>query len=608
MNHKYLNYWKKIVIFPILVILFYLIYVFSMSGNYLEIKMKVNDRGPKPKVVVYWAHHGKIYSAHMCTASKMSNKGIYIFKLPSLERFDTIRLDPDIRSGRRLTIEWIKLKVRHGSEVQIYDLNLSEIRAILDIKRYQSSYAGVGFETLGNDPQFALGIKIPSRSAISIPGIFWALTATLLTYFLWNLSKFKKAREETGKNIIYGIFFFLMIFEAVYYQSHIHPGYPPDELAHYEYVKYVKDHLNFIPDFSQMPHYLSHPPLYYVLGAANTDISLSRTESIMNIRALSVAIFSLTVLLTLYLGYRSGMGILGDFVFLSFLASMPMYAYIGASVNNDVLALLGGIIFLLGFERMVRGQNTWKTVSMLGFGAFLSYFSKLTTALLVFFAFAFYLFYAWRQKRVPRLGKKGWLVLTLFLLPAVCYQIEVISTYHALIPTYDVTHPADFLKSGFYVSPQNRVVLSLNQWFSRLLHNILTGWFGILSHHSFAHTSWTGVWGLLALHVMAVSALFMPCERRGESYSFCLTGKLAILALFAVMMVQFFFSYHVHLRQGYLGGLQTRYLLPFMPGFAILASLFAVRFEKYFWWRIAVILICIYALYSNFFYLLLYYR
>ncbi len=107
------------------------------------------------------------------------------------------------------------------------------------------------------------------------------------------------------------------------------------------------------------------------------------------------------------------------------------------------------------------------------------------------------------------------------------------------------------------------------------------------------------------MHIFAIMALFIKCQDDKKSY--CVLGKLSLLALFSVMAVQVTFSYTAHLHSGYTGGLQVRYLLPFMLAFAIMASIFVDRFRKIFFFNILIIVLCIQALYSDFFYFLKYY-
>jgi len=311
-------------------------------------------------------------------------------------------------------------------------------------------------------------------------------------------------------------------------------------------------------------------------------------------------------MLILYIGFKAELGILGDFVFLSFLGSVPMYAYIGASISNDTLAFLGAALFALGLIRLIERDYTTLTYGLLAIGIGIAYFSKLTAALLIFFALLFFLIHMVLTKQWIHLGKTHLVLLGAILIPILYYQLSIILEYHALVPTFNVTHPKQYLDSPFFVPEQFRQHLTPMQWFERMVHYIQGGWFGIHSHHSFTKPDWTGYWGLLLLHLFALAALFMPCPEEKRGY--CLLGKMTLLAVFAVLIIQYFFSYKAHLHSGYLGGLQPRYLLPFMFGFAIMASIFTERFKRWFWFNIAVILICIHAIYSDFFYFLQYYR
>ena len=181
--------------------------------------------------------------------------------------------------------------------------------------------------------------------------------------------------------------------------------------------------------------------------------------------------------------------------------------------------------------------------------------------------------------------------------------------YHALVPTYNVTHHEAYLHSGFYTPEQYRVHLSAQQWFDRMIHYIQSGWFGIHSHHSFGHPTWHGYIGLLLLHIFAIISFFIPCPKTENSTSHCLLGKFTLIAVFMVLLVQYIFSYKTHLNSGYLGGLQPRYLLPFMFSFAIMAAIFVNRFaSRSFILSVIVIALCIQAIYSDFFYFLLYYK
>jgi hypothetical protein len=174
------------------------------------------------------------------------------------------------------------------------------------------------------------------------------------------------------------------------------------------------------------------------------------------------------------------------------------------------------------------------------------------------------------------------------------------------LPTFNVTHPQEYLKSGFFVPIEHRHYLTPFEWALRMKRYIIEGWFGIHSHHSLVKESISEYIGILLLHIMAFATLFLKCPKKYKVY--CTLGKITLLSLLFLMIIQYFFSYKSHLNSGYMGGLQPRYLLPFMFSFAIMASLFVERFRQYFLFNIFIILICIHAIYSDFFYFLQYYQ
>ena len=197
------------------------------------------------------------------------------------------------------------------------------------------------------------------------------------------------------------------------------------------------------------------------------------------------------------------------------------------------------------------------------------------------------------------------MILAIFILPAIAYQIYIFITYHAIIPTLNVTHPQEYLKSVYYIPEDKRKYLNIIEWIKMYWDNIQAGWFSILSHHSLVKQSIFDFIGLLVFHIIAIIALFSKCSNKYKIY--CILGKILLVSLFIVSMIQCCFSYSAHLKSGYMGGLQPRYLLPFMFSFAILAALYIERFKNSFWLVIAIIILGIQALYSDFFYFLTYY-
>ena len=595
-------------LWPLLFVLILGAILYGRSGTRLLITLSAADGGGlAPRV--YWSKPGTPFSETRAASAFEVRNGVYAIPVPE-KGWQILRLDPDIHTKRHIMLHAIALERRTLLHRTIQRFDLATVRPGFQIADFVRQKGQITFRTTGRDPQLIVPLRLSppvASTALAPTDLVWSLFATLLIAFIIYLARHPDDEErDTAKTILYALFLFFLIFQAWYYAVHLHPGYPPDEVPHARYVAYVHAHHAFVPHFETMPHYLSHPPLYYELAALGYDDTLSLTQNLLQLRHTSIALFALTVLLTLALGYRMRVSLLGHFVFLTFLSAIPMYGYLGGSVSNDVLAMLAGVVFLHVLQRLLHERYDLGSALGLAFAVWLAYFSKFTVALLLFFALLAWVVPILKTRRALPFDRIFWAVLLIAAIPILYYQGTIFLRYHALIPTYNLTHPEAYLHSGFYTPPQYRLHLSLSEWFQRLLHYILGGWFGIHSHHSFGHDTWGGVWSALALHAMAFAAFLLPC--RDTDRILCRLGKITLFALLAVLTIQFFFSYKAHLKQGYLGGLQPRYLLPFMVAFAILAADFADRFRHRFLWRIAIISLGIHAIYNNFFYMLIYYR
>jgi len=554
---------------------------------------------------IYYTNGTEGYSEkHTLSPFKIkTNK--YYYNFPELTQVKQLRFDPHNHKAS-MTIREMKIIHYHYFKKSIYILPLQNFKSGAQIADYHVTSQGISLKSIGNDPNIST-LFLPKKVfyGYHFPIYYLLLSMLIMTvlFYLYHLYLTTVLNESfVAKLILYTLFLLFIFFQANYYKEHVKFGYPPDESMHFSYVQYVHSHHNIVPDFKKMPHYLSHPSLYYEFIDLAYDQDTSKKQNIENFRSLSTLIYLATLMLVFYLGFSSQLSILGHFVYLTFISAIPMHAYLGSSITNDTLAMFGAAVFILGFKRLLEKNYNTLTYLIIGLGIFLSFFSKLTAALLLFFAIVFFFMRMFITKEWIAINKIQVILLLLFLLPIAYYQVSIILEYHALIPTYNHTHPAAYLKSGFYVPEALRQHLNPYQWFERMVHYIQGGWFGIHSHHSFGHPTWSGVSGLIALHLFAIIALFLKCSE--EKKTFCIVGKLSLLALFSVLVVQYFFSYKAHIAHGYLGGLQPRYLLPFMFSFAIMASLFVERFKNIFLINILIILLCIHALYSDFFYFL----
>ncbi len=603
-------------LFFILSFLSFYLLVSLEKGAVLQISLSKNISNTDPQIY-FKESFEQPYSEKNSIKGIRKRKGEYIFPLKDIHKIRYLRLDPsDAKTD--ITLSRIAVVEKGWFHKIYYILQLQNLKALHQISNMQFKGGTLTFKATGNDPYLEMPFILKNPKNFKSLHIYELLLSFLIAFggvFLFYLYKnYEHTQAFYAKLILYTLFFTFTLFKVNYYKEHIHFSYPPDEFAHLSYIEYVHNHHHFLPNYQEMKmvnnrdayNYLSHPPLYYEIMNLAYDTSKTIKENMGNFRSLSSLIFILTFFLTLFIGFRAKLSPVADFVYLSVITAIPMHAYIGASISNDTLAMFGAILFILGFLKIVEKEYRFSNYALLSLGVLIAYFSKLTAALLIFFALLFYLLLAAKEKEWPKIGKREIVLFTLILIPILYYQFSIMYEYHAIVPTFNKTHPQEYMHSAFYIEPKYRQHLNISEWFQRLVGYIQGGWFGIHSHHSFTKESWFGVFGLVVLHIFALIALVLKCPK-SES-AFCRLGKITLLALFAVLVIQFFFSYRAHLNSGYMGGLQPRYLLPFMFAFAIMASLFVERFKNNFVAVVLVILLCIHALYSDFFYFLQYYQ
>jgi len=621
---------QTVVVALITIVMIFFALVWMQNGNTMLVSVEMQK---KTKIVpkLYFAKQGEDFSKqhsvegrekkkHLYALSvevQEKKKHLYALSLPAFESMQRVLLKPTQKKGDVIIHNITVIQTNWFSKT-MYTLPLNNLSPFHQMEDFKQDKNNISFQATGVDTMLDVKFFPEAVSTSRDKHIGLLLIAILFYSIIYSLYRLYKIEELntffTSKLILYSLFFALAMFKVEYYKDNIHFEYPPDELAHLSYVDHVHKHNEFLPKFETMHmlnnpkagNYLSHPPLYYKILDLAYDENYSIYQNVDNFRTMSMIIFLASFLLLLYFGFSAKMGILAHFVYLSVISSVPMFAYLGGSINNDTLAIFGGLVFIAGFKRLLEKEYTTLTYFILGLGIFIAYFSKLTVAVLIFFVFVFYLFYLLKIKEIPKITKVQFGMLLLFLVPIFYYQAYIIFTYHSLVPTFNKTHPEEYLKSAFFVPETFRHYLTHYEWFERLRHYIEGGWFGIHSHHSFTKETVWQYMGLLILHIFALFALFFRCKT--ENRSFCLVGKIALLSLLSVLVVQYFQSYGVHLSKGYIGGLQPRYLLPFMFAFAIMASIFVERFNKLFIVTILTIVICIHAIYSDFFYFLQYYQ
>lgn len=586
------------------------------NKNTMIMTIKNNSQHPLT-TELYYTKAGVAFDDNKVSHIQKIKDNKYYFILPDFNEIQYARLDParhkrDIEINKNIIIITSKWFTTH-----VYTADISKSEIGQQIVNYKVDGDAVKFSTTGRDPQLNINLTrtfMHSTKDLHIDTFIMALLTYLVILFLYKIYKTEELNEKLlAKLLLYAIFLFFSLFKVDYYKDHIDMYYVPDTIAHLSYIKDMHNNPTILPKFENMymitnknaGNYLGHPPLYYYMMNIVYDKNYAVTGNIENFRMLNIMIFMASILLMLYLGFRTQMGLLAHFAYLTLLTSLPMHGYLGSAVTNDNLAIFGGILFLIGLQNFIKQKYTLSTYLTIGLGIFIAFFSKLTAALLIFFAGSFYILYMIKNKIMPRFTVLHIFILVLLILPVLLYQGHILMYYHAIVPTLNVTHPEEYLNSVYFVPEALREYKTPMEWLKIYWHYIHTGWFGIHSHYSFYKQSIVGFIGLLLLHIIAFSVLLFKCEKEKKTY--CILGKLSLLALISVSIIQFLFSYKAHLHSGYMGGLQPRYLLPFMVSFAIMASIFVDRFSKSFFFSIVIILICIQALYSDFFYFLKYY-
>jgi hypothetical protein len=613
-----LTTWRRVVTAFFGIGSLFLVLVFLSGYTQVTVTMhEKNGRVLQPRI--YYADASHRYDESRSLLAYRRDGERYRFRLPDTH-VSFLRLDPAVRKNLDITVSNIEIERRRWFKVERYALPLETFRPLHDLSDVTVQNGRLHLHTTGNDPYLETAYRplLVARATVThLPLLIAAALIYGIAYFLFRLYRRTPELDESmrGRLVLYALFLFFLLFKGWYYKSHIRFGYPPDEGAHLSYIAYVHDHHSFFPSFESMTmlnnkkagNYLSHPPLYYEIENLVYDETQSIKSNVENFRTMSFSMYAFAVVLLLAIGFSVSMSLLGHFVYLAVLSSVPMFAYTAGSISNDNLAFVGAAVFLTGLYRLLAGKENDTSWILIFTGGFIAYFSKLTAALLVFFALVYYMLVRIFRRRITLPGKKALIVLGIAAVPVILYQGYILTHYHALVPTFNHTHPQQYLHSPFYVPEAHRRYLSPLEWAERMWHYIEGGWFGIHSHHSFTKSNVFGFAGILLLHLFALVALFLPCKKE-ETAAFCRLGKYATAALLSVLLVQYGFSYKAHLASGYMGGLQPRYLLPFMVAFAIMASIFAERFKAYFWWNIAVIILGLHAVYSDFFYFLLYYR
>ena len=408
---------------------------------------------------------------------------------------------------------------------------------------------------------------------------------------------------------VYVVAFAWLLGKAALFRERVPPGIPPDETAHVSYAASVGGAAPRVPRYETarllddagrpgpLPNYLPHPSLYYVvtgslerLAAGGSPVPLAtRTR---RLRTASAPLFAAAAALFLWLGYRRIAPLAGHVTWAATVATVPPFAFVGAAVNNDVLAFLAGGVAFAGLSRRLDGKPDVVAGGLAGAGLALALFAKATAGLLVGFTLLGVVLLARRDE--PE-GKDGPFLLALLpglLLPALHY-LPVLVRYGTPLPTLAVVNPEAFTRSAF-LAPPGATILPLGEWAWKVAAVFASTAVSIVAHVAVpVGPAWT-LAGPLLLLALAAWGLLRPA-RVGppEDRPARVLALAAALALTATLLLNLVWARAGYLVSGRVSGMHARYYLPLLPYLALAAALGVRRLPARAWIAAALALLLV---------------
>lgn len=405
---------------------------------------------------------------------------------------------------------------------------------------------------------------------------------------------------------IYGAVLLYYVLKQVYFAVWI--GGFPDQLGHLSYLAYLSDHPTLFPNFWNIPYgfvpgereglailqfnpntvnNMIHPPLYYLIMNLFAGVKQMGDGTyginIMRLRVLNIILSSSTVILAFRLGYTrmKERGPLVHVLYAMAIGTLPMLAYVGASLNNDNLAYFALVIFFTGLLRYSEGKEDLKTYLLVGIGFLLGSFAKLTTALLCLIMLAVvFVMSVIRTKSLKLILNKYFLVTLPCYLLFLIYEIWMKRTYGAWQPSLLDLCPSYYYTTVFYVPPEERVPMTFLQYVRKFVEGIGYSWSSLYCHNAEVTSIMKNLaWGVVywVPVAAAVFAGFRSLFRR-DGDRLPLPVALGFLG---TLGYHFYSNWKGYPVSGYLGALQARYYLGMIVPFAfVMCSRVVPLFEK----------------------------
>ena len=383
---------------------------------------------------------------------------------------------------------------------------------------------------------------------------------------------------------IYGAALLYFVLKQCYFAVFV--GGFPDQMAQLSYVAHMARFPSLVPDFTAMfqyrstgaagatvlaptgqLNYLNHPPLYYLLMAFAGRVRVLEggavSLNLLWLRFCNIILSSAAVVLAFRLGYtrlreRSP---LVHALYAMAVATLPMLAYVGASVNNDNLAFLAMVVFFTGLLRYQEDKVDLKTYLLIGTGFLVGSLSKVTTALIFGIMLAVVLVMSVIRTRSLKLILNRYFLATLpcYLL-FLAYELYIKKQYGTWQPSLYNIDPAYFMTTNFYVPPEERVPMTLVQYMRHFIGGMGYTWSSLYGHNAevndIMNNRHFGIVFWIPVAAAAFAAL-LQCVRR----KFDRITLPAVIGFLGAMAGHFWSNWKGYPVSGYLGAVQARYYL-----------------------------------------------
>lgn len=467
---------------------------------------------------------------------------------------------------------------------------------------YPDGSAFLAGENSGKDWCFDLITQGPDTGRML--QILISVLLLLLLLLIWQ-NKWQ-IRHVYVNRIIYLVMLLYLLFMFWFCWKYLYLG-SYDEMAHVSYVAYMQENFSFVPQFDKMyllvpqnyvcsenyadcaslvqtrgvfagkwtdtVNYLLHPPLYYWIMAGLGAVTQTAGVVSVNLDVLRLANMLLVLagmLVFFYIGYSriDQKYPCLHFMYAGCVATFPITAYLGVTVNNDNLSVLICAVYFLGMLRFVEEKKDVLTYTLIAVGITAAVLTKITTAVFLIVGAGVFLLLVVIQKRsVKNIFTKQFL-WTLPIYGAACvYYLCQYAKFGMFQISLERLVPTEVFRtySIVYVEPAERMVLTVPEFVRYFVKSFLGQWTSawkrsvgrLTSPHRIAFLLWWAVPGVM---------LFMYNKNPQKKMMRNLFKGISFAVILAVFM-QFVKGYRAFYYTSGHAGTQSRYYACLLPIF-----------------------------------------